>query len=264
MEIDPFFDQPSNAPSNPTLESSPAVENELLQRSQKKYKRNHLLEVITHVLNNEVEKQEVKSTASKMGKFDLKCGHSSAARSLIGTSLGANGGALSGTKLVSKPLLMSGMASEPKSKDKLAYEMASSLSISLSSIPLKPPDSIVSKEKETTSLEDNGSGTPELMEVSTVKHVELVALPFFHMHVDARGFSGSIWVLWNSVAGQVQVMNKSEHYITLLIDNNISPPWALTVVYASHVPTSRELFGQFLRHHNRFDETPWLLIGHAM
>ncbi|XVE96968.1 hypothetical protein REPUB_Repub02eG0269900 [Reevesia pubescens] len=429
MEIEPSSDQPSHLPSKPTLESSPAVENDLLQRSRKKYKRNRLLvdgenpdqeflasgdakphydPVFTDssglssasYRDKLTEKQGMESTVLKAGKsfskggkhmkglgkgnpitkrlsheqahisklgldsvlstnsFIFNAGSSSnspAAGASIETSLGAKDGAVNGTNLVSKSVFESGMVSDPLSKINLvnkgpsaskkkvgvllpsvkplpdiairevpmAKEVTcikspthnkSNLSLSLSSIPLKPPDSVVNVEKEDTGLIGNDSGTAELMDVSIVKHDDFIR-PFmpvlfwnsrgagsssflsharelitmhrpsiaifveprisgvkadkmisrlrfdFSTKVDARGFSGGIWVLWNSVVGQVQVMKKSDQYITLFIDNNISSPWALTAVYASPVPTTRELFWDFLLHFNRLDGTPWLLVG---
>ncbi|XVF21028.1 hypothetical protein REPUB_Repub12eG0055200 [Reevesia pubescens] len=79
--------------------------------------------------------------------------------------------------------------------------------------------------------------------------------------VDARGFAGGIWVLWNNVLGKVRVLHKTDQFITLLIDKNWGLSWAVTAVYASPIPVVREMFWQFMKEFDHLDHTPWLLVG---
>ncbi|XVF04467.1 hypothetical protein REPUB_Repub05bG0085400 [Reevesia pubescens] len=54
------------------------------------------------------------------------------------------------------------------------------------------------------------------------------------------------------------------HYgkcITLVITSNLGKVWALSAVYASPVPTVKEIFWDFLRNFNELDNTPWVLIS---
>lgn len=79
--------------------------------------------------------------------------------------------------------------------------------------------------------------------------------------VDARGFSGGIWVLWNNSLGRVEVVGKFSQAITLLISGRTPQPWLLTAVYAHPTPTIRDELWNFLGNCSCFDESPWALIG---
>ena len=52
--------------------------------------------------------------------------------------------------------------------------------------------------------------------------------------VDPQGFSGGIWVLWESQRCNMDVVCAMEQSVTMLIKvNSHSMPWLFTVVYAS-------------------------------
>ena len=56
--------------------------------------------------------------------------------------------------------------------------------------------------------------------------------------------------MWNKFVGKVQVISKTA-IITLLIDNRCGLIWALTVVYASPIPSVRD---QFWKRMKEYDE----------
>lgn len=87
-------------------------------------------------------------------------------------------------------------------------------------------------------------------------------LRFYHSYkVDARarGFEGGLFLFWNE--GSVQGFEKSSKFISFIINQKDSHPWALTAVYASPVPTTRELLWNSLTQFDEFDGIPWMLVG---
>jgi hypothetical protein len=48
---------------------------------------------------------------------------------------------------------------------------------------------------------------------------------------------------------------------SFIINQKDSHPWALTAVYASPVPTTRELLWNFLTQFDEFYGIPWMLVG---
>lgn len=63
--------------------------------------------------------------------------------------------------------------------------------------------------------------------------------------VEASGFSGGIWLLWNSCKTKLQVVASSTHTITALVAEG-SKFWVLTIVYANPSPTTRSLIWKYL------------------
>ena len=67
--------------------------------------------------------------------------------------------------------------------------------------------------------------------------------------------------MWRNSIGKVQVINKIDQFITLLIDNRCGFTWAITSVYTSLVPTVRELFWKYMKEFDELDNLSWVLIG---
>lgn len=53
------------------------------------------------------------------------------------------------------------------------------------------------------------------------------------MIVEARGFSGGIWILWNKNDISISAIQSREHFLHVETFDNLSNPWLLIVVYAS-------------------------------
>ena len=66
--------------------------------------------------------------------------------------------------------------------------------------------------------------------------------------VDAQGFQGGIWVLWNSDEFDVDVLDTHEQFVTVEIKPHGHPSWNLTFVYASPHLQTRELLWPQLQH----------------
>jgi len=79
--------------------------------------------------------------------------------------------------------------------------------------------------------------------------------------VDAQGFQGGIWVLWNSDEFDVDVLNTHEQFVTVEIKPHGHPSWNLTFVYASPHLQTRELLWPQLQHLATDYQKPWLLAG---
>ncbi|XVF05088.1 hypothetical protein REPUB_Repub05bG0141200 [Reevesia pubescens] len=95
-----------------------------------------------------------------------------------------------------------------------------------------PPSSKLEKDYRslsTSAPEDESKGIlgnrrikPQISGVATDKIIR--NLRFYNFSkINARGFSGSIWLLWNSSFGQVQVLDKFGQGIMILIDNGDLP-----------------------------------------
>lgn len=63
-----------------------------------------------------------------------------------------------------------------------------------------------------------------------------------HVVMDARGFSGGIWVLWKSHIGSVRVVDRCSQIISIIIKDSNGVSWALSAVYASPTPSIRDSF----------------------
>ncbi|GLT38156.1 hypothetical protein SLA2020_124220 [Shorea laevis] len=58
--------------------------------------------------------------------------------------------------------------------------------------------------------------------------------------VEAWGFSGGIWILWNKIVGDITILDCFSQAITLRVKKAHKDPWLLSAVYASPLPTIRE------------------------
>lgn len=50
---------------------------------------------------------------------------------------------------------------------------------------------------------------------------------------EARGFSGGIWVLWNSDDISIHVLLTQRHFIHMLVKQTNGRSWEMTAIYAS-------------------------------
>ncbi|KAK3230979.1 hypothetical protein Dsin_002860 [Dipteronia sinensis] len=78
--------------------------------------------------------------------------------------------------------------------------------------------------------------------------------------VDAAGFSGGIWLLWNNSQVKLQIIASSRQCITALVEEN-SFVWVLTVVYANPCVTTRRLLWKYLDSIRKCFALPWLIAG---
>ncbi|KAK1554545.1 hypothetical protein Q3G72_013786 [Acer saccharum] len=78
--------------------------------------------------------------------------------------------------------------------------------------------------------------------------------------VEASGFSGGVWLLWNSARVKLQVVASSSHSITAVVDEG-NKFWVLTVVYDNpSVGIRRKLWGYLSAIRSCF-KGPWVVMG---
>jgi len=79
--------------------------------------------------------------------------------------------------------------------------------------------------------------------------------------VEAQGFQGGIWVLWNSNEIGVDVVKSHEQFVTVEVKPQNRRSWLLSVVYASPHIQLREILWQELQRFASEHQKPWLLAG---
>ncbi|KAJ6319273.1 hypothetical protein OIU78_014820 [Salix suchowensis] len=86
-------------------------------------------------------------------------------------------------------------------------------------------------------------------------------LGFSHYHiVDATGFSGGVWLLWNGSSVSLQVIAHANQSITALVHVR-NKCWLLTVVYVNPNPRIRESLWTYFDGLAKASNLPWLVMG---
>ena len=78
--------------------------------------------------------------------------------------------------------------------------------------------------------------------------------------MEASGFFGGIWLLWNDIRVNLKVVASSRYSITIVIAEG-SQFWVLTVVYASPNPAVRNSMWGYLNTTRRCFKGPWVVMG---
>ncbi|XP_028773622.1 uncharacterized protein LOC114730681 [Neltuma alba] len=82
-----------------------------------------------------------------------------------------------------------------------------------------------------------------------------------YTYIEAEGYSGGIWCLWNTGIRKLEVLERNRQFIHFRIENSHRNTWVMTVIYASpNVMMRRNLWGQLARIASVTQE-PWLLGG---
>lgn len=79
--------------------------------------------------------------------------------------------------------------------------------------------------------------------------------------VEARGFSGGIWLFWNSNQFNVHFIDKNSQSITVKITLSCGLVWMLTVLYASPTNSVRSNLWNYLEYLVSVHQLPWIFIG---
>lgn len=79
--------------------------------------------------------------------------------------------------------------------------------------------------------------------------------------VEAEGFSGGIWLLWNSLHVQIEIVAYLDQFIHALVSGISEFDWLLTAVYGSPDEAERRGLWQSLTEANGIHHLPWLLMG---
>ena len=62
--------------------------------------------------------------------------------------------------------------------------------------------------------------------------------------VEAQGFQGGIWLLWDSLEFAIEVVRYQDQFITEWMSGRQSVPWLFTAVYASHTNRPKNVSGK--------------------
>ncbi|XP_062009065.1 uncharacterized protein LOC133725714 [Rosa rugosa] len=79
--------------------------------------------------------------------------------------------------------------------------------------------------------------------------------------MEAEGFSGGLWLLWNKNKVKVDFIDENFRSISIKITLTGKPAWMLTVVYASPNHTSRASLWSYFDNLAANNNLPWMLIG---
>ena len=79
--------------------------------------------------------------------------------------------------------------------------------------------------------------------------------------VEAQGFQGGIWVLWQSDEFDIVVTSSHEQYVTIEIKPHSRPSWVLTIVYAGPHVQNRAVLWPQLQQFASETTKPWLVAG---
>lgn len=79
--------------------------------------------------------------------------------------------------------------------------------------------------------------------------------------VEAVGYSGCIWIVWDDSRLHVEPVSFDEQIINLLVYQDSPMPWLLSAIYASPNPLYRQDLWEYLFCLGRVVNVPWLLLG---
>ncbi|XP_061352790.1 uncharacterized protein LOC133297639 [Gastrolobium bilobum] len=82
-----------------------------------------------------------------------------------------------------------------------------------------------------------------------------------HLTVDAHGFSGGIWVVWNIKDVVVTLISQHEQFVHCWVEFPGLKGFFWTAIYASPHVTSRQVLWEELKHIGRSMDESWLLTG---
>ncbi|KAK9904391.1 hypothetical protein M0R45_000757 [Rubus argutus] len=82
-----------------------------------------------------------------------------------------------------------------------------------------------------------------------------------HIIVEADGFSGGIWLFWNSTNIQVDFIDKNIQAITVKVAVPGGPSWMLSALYACPTKSVRAMLWSYFDNLMRIHKLPWIYIG---
>lgn len=81
------------------------------------------------------------------------------------------------------------------------------------------------------------------------------------MDVEARGFSGGLWCLWDATSLKVCLISYTAQVINICVSWLNESPVLISLVYASPTTAGRESFHEYVENMAGYIQIPWLLIG---
>jgi hypothetical protein len=83
----------------------------------------------------------------------------------------------------------------------------------------------------------------------------------YFLLVEARGFSGDIWVMCNILDIMVRVIKSNFHFLHVQVKEKDMDSWLLTVVYASPRKNERRETWHLIHPLATTTTDPWLVMG---
>lgn len=101
---------------------------------------------------------------------------------------------------------------------------------------------------------------PRISGAKAISVVKTLGFPCFEV-VDAVGFSGGLWLLWDDSRVHVEVVGTSDQTISACVARNGQDPWLFTGVYASPNAVKRGKMWDYLSFVAASHNMPWLIAG---
>lgn len=79
--------------------------------------------------------------------------------------------------------------------------------------------------------------------------------------VEARGFSGGIWILWTRADISITQITAHEQFLHVQVSDNFSNSWILTVIYASPRVTEHAALWEAILHISHTTDMDWMVRG---
>ncbi|XP_061993910.1 uncharacterized protein LOC133711840 [Rosa rugosa] len=79
--------------------------------------------------------------------------------------------------------------------------------------------------------------------------------------VEANGFSGGLWLLWNRTKFQIHMVDSNSQSITVKVSANGVSNWLFTGLYASPCSSTRQGLWSYLTAISKSTQLPWIIIG---
>lgn len=79
--------------------------------------------------------------------------------------------------------------------------------------------------------------------------------------VEAVGFAGGIWLLWDRNLVEVEALSHFDQVLNVGVQSGSGKYWLLSIMYASPNPLWRSELWHYLMKLGSIVEIPWLLIG---
>ncbi|KAM1290748.1 hypothetical protein ACFX13_018260 [Malus domestica] len=79
--------------------------------------------------------------------------------------------------------------------------------------------------------------------------------------VDATGFSGGIWLLWNETKVKVKFVEACEQALTVQVFYDCKRSWYFSAIYGSPDIKKRNALWEFFYNFKSRCDLPWLLVG---
>ncbi|XVE95435.1 hypothetical protein REPUB_Repub02eG0096900 [Reevesia pubescens] len=82
-----------------------------------------------------------------------------------------------------------------------------------------------------------------------------------YFRVEAVGFSGGLWLIWNALEVDIEILAFSSQLIHAYVKQAGQVDWLLTAIYGSPAAEERKLLWESLKEASNCHDLPWMAIG---